>query len=157
MVDFIISSGNMLAILHNHHHQCKVWSRERSVDQGPPWGVRKGGPFSYCKKMPYIEEFFFRVVFPRKSQWNAGPVMFNSLKEKSDQTDCQDDHHDQKQVGRKENGPAVHLRRSQSFWNFFLTFWFMEIYFWQRVSCQWAVEYLIIISIWWQRCRRQWG
>ena len=62
---------------------------------------------------------FFRVVFPRKSQWNAGPVMFNSLKEKSDQTDCQDDHHDQKQVGRKENGPAVHLRRSQSFWNFF--------------------------------------
>ena len=65
---------------------------------------------------------FFRVVFPRKSQWNAGPVMFNSLKEKSDQTDCQDDHHDQKQVGRKENGPAVHLRRSQSFWNFFLTF-----------------------------------
>ena len=63
---------------------------------------------------------FFRVVFPRKSQWNAGPVMFNSLKEKSDQTDCQDDHHDQKQVGGKGNGPAVHLRRSQSFWNFFL-------------------------------------
>ena len=82
-----------------------------------------------------IEEFFFRVVFPRKSQWNAGPVMFNSLKEKSDQTDCQDDHHDQKQVGGKENGPVVHLRRSESFWNSWLLFW-------QRVSCQWAVEYL---------------
>ena len=38
MVDFIISSGNMLAILHNHHHQCKVWSRERSVDHPEEWG-----------------------------------------------------------------------------------------------------------------------